>query len=181
MPSTTFFAQRWWRYNKTQLASQFQDFTKVADCGNAANKLQCLRNQKYEILQNANINQISIAPYGNFQYGPAIDGDFVQDLPGRELMNGRFAKNLNLMIGHNLFTTSELNLIWSDEGYLFVNSSIHGNKEFMQWLHLTFPYGNTAFYETVEFYYPPPELSHGRYKDTFYRIDDLISGVLNIP
>ena len=73
--------------------------------------LECLRNQDYQKLQYANINQISIAPTGHFQYGPAVDGTYVQDLPGRELLNNRYAKNIRLMIGHNLFTPSVFSLI----------------------------------------------------------------------
>lgn len=65
--------------------------------------LSCLRGLSSAKLQAANQEQTFLASWGHFQYGPAIDGVYVQDLPGRELLNGHFAKGVELMIGHNRF------------------------------------------------------------------------------
>lgn len=86
------------QYNPSQLASQFTNFSVAANCGSLA----CLRSQSTEVLQEANIKEIVKAPYGQYQFGPAIDGVYVQDLPGRELLRGRFAP-VQLMLGHNRY------------------------------------------------------------------------------
>lgn len=49
----------------------------------------------------ANAKQVGDAPYGQFVYGPAVDGTFVPDLPGKLLLNGQFHRNVTLMLGHN--------------------------------------------------------------------------------
>lgn len=55
-------------------------------------------------MQAANLVETDKAAYGHFQYGPAVDGVYVQDLPGRELLNGHFANGVELMIGHNRYS-----------------------------------------------------------------------------
>lgn len=56
----------------------------------------------------ANFLQVGNSPYGQFTYGPVVDGSFVPDLPPLLLAQGAFAKNLTVMVGHN-----------ADEGPLF--------------------------------------------------------------
>lgn len=33
--------------------------------------------------------------------GPVVDGSFVPDLPGKLLLEGKFAKDVKVMVGHN--------------------------------------------------------------------------------
>lgn len=49
------------------------------------------------------------AHYGDFIFGPAVDGLLVPALPGQLLLNNQFHKNLKIMVGSN-----------SDEGLLFI-------------------------------------------------------------
>ncbi|KAJ5308604.1 hypothetical protein N7508_003983 [Penicillium antarcticum] len=66
----------------------------------------------------ANAYQVATqSQWGQFTYGPTVDGTFVPALPGQLLLSGDFDHNLNIMVGHN-----------ADEGLLFtspasVNSS----------------------------------------------------------
>jgi Carboxylesterase family len=83
------------------LNTQYQNFATQAGCPSGS--LTCLKGLSTAVLEQANAIQIAAAPHGEFQYGPAIDGFYVQDLPGKELLAGRFFKNIDLMLGHNRF------------------------------------------------------------------------------
>lgn len=67
----------------------------------------------------ANAYQVATkSSYGTFTYGPVVDGTFVPELPGKLLLEGRFDRNLRIMVGHN-----------ANEGLLFTppssNNSVH--------------------------------------------------------
>lgn len=91
------------RYHAEQLETQFASFAASAGC--LSPSLACLRGLGSAELQKANLAETNKATYGHFQFGPAVDGVFVQDLPGRELMNGRFAKGVDIMVGHNRYSS----------------------------------------------------------------------------
>ena len=55
----------------------------------------------YSALVQANAQQVGAAVYGQFVYGPTVDGDFVPALPGELLLHGQYPKNLKVMVGHN--------------------------------------------------------------------------------
>ena len=75
-----------------------------------------LRNTSSEVLRAANIQTVGKASYGQFTYGPAIDGTFSPDAPGILLKQGKFVKNISVMLGHN-----------KDEGYSFTNPLINSS------------------------------------------------------
>lgn len=52
-------------------------------------------------LQKANKLTQSLAFYGTFSFGPAPDGTFVPDLPGKLLLQGKHNKNLKIIAAHN--------------------------------------------------------------------------------
>lgn len=88
------------RYNDGQLSNQFYHFANSSGCGGLSNPLPCLRSQNTQKLQEANSIEISKAPYGQFQYGPAIDGGYVQGLPGKEILLGRYPRGIKLLNSH---------------------------------------------------------------------------------
>ncbi|KAG0160836.1 hypothetical protein PDIDSM_5330 [Penicillium digitatum] len=50
----------------------------------------------------ANAYQVATkSEWGQFTYGPVVDGNFVPALPGKLLLRGDFDHNLNIMVGHN--------------------------------------------------------------------------------
>ena len=71
------------------------------------------------------------------------------DLPGRELFNGRFTKNVQLRLGHNRRVVLVIETNCSDEGALFVNDSIIWNYQFDEWLTLAFPYASNTVYSLI--------------------------------
>ena len=66
----------------------------------------------------ANIIQVANSSYGDFTYGPVVDGLFAPALPGKLLLQGSYDKNLTVMVGHN-----------ADEGLLFTNPLATNNTE----------------------------------------------------
>lgn len=77
------------------------------------------RKLPYSALQLANIYSVGFAPYGSFAFGPAVDGDFVPQLPGQLLLQGQFDKSVRVMLGHN-----------ADEGILFTSPYVQNNTAF---------------------------------------------------
>jgi carboxylesterase type B len=105
------------------------------------------RQLPYEKLQTANIIQIGLSPYGQFTYGPAVDGKFVPQLPGELLLHGQFDQSLRVMVGHN-----------GDEGLLFTSPFIQNNSIFTSQVESLVP--TAAAYPAVIDYitntlYPP--------------------------
>ena len=48
------------------------------------------------------------AEWGKFTFGPAVDGTYVRDLPGRELLHGNHVKNITILQGHNEYSVTSI-------------------------------------------------------------------------
>ena len=68
------------------------------------------------------------APYGTFPFGPVVDGDYLPDLPGVLLAQGKYIKSVHLITGH-----------CSDEGLLFTSPFINDNSQYTAYLQQAFP------------------------------------------
>jgi carboxylesterase type B len=117
----------------------------------------------------ANAYQIATqSQWGQFTYGPTVDGSFVPALPGQLLLDGDFDHNLNIMVGHN-----------ADEGLLFtspasVNSS--GLAEQLKQLSTSIP-KNVSKIITDELYPAVYNGSYG-YTDSVARTALVISDLI---
>lgn len=89
-----------------QQESIFQDFLSLL----GVSTIEQARTQSYSTLLQANALQVGGSPYGQFTYGPTVDGDFVPALPGVLLLHGQYAKDLNVMVGHNADEVSILSV-----------------------------------------------------------------------
>lgn len=78
-----------------------------------------LRKLPYEMLAAANYVQVFESQFGQFTYGPSVDGVFVPATPAQLLAEGKFAKDVQVMVGHNL-----------DEGLLFSDPLATTNDDF---------------------------------------------------
>ena len=87
----------------TPLVSNQQQEQTYKDFLNYANvtDLAAARELSSAQVMLANAQQVGAADYGQFVYGPTVDGDFVPTLPGVALLHGQFPKNLKIMVGHN--------------------------------------------------------------------------------
>ncbi|KAI9932510.1 hypothetical protein ASPWEDRAFT_22285 [Aspergillus wentii DTO 134E9] len=100
--------------SQAQTESTLRQFLKLLN----VTSVEEARKLPTELLVAANAYQVGVTPtYGTYTYGPAVDGTFVPDMPGKLLLNGSFDKNLNVMVGHN-----------GNEGLIFTSpASINGN------------------------------------------------------
>jgi len=93
----------------------------------------------------ANARQIWRAPYGNFLYGPYVDGNLVPKLPAELLASGRFDRQVRVLNGHN-----------SNEALIFTNPNSYQESTYVPNLKLSLP---SMADEDVEFVastlYPP--------------------------
>jgi carboxylesterase type B len=91
------------------------------------------RNLSSAALILANEQQQAGSAYGEFVYGPVVDGSFIPDYPGRLLLNGRFDSQVDILVGHN-----------ADEGPLFTDPSIIDNASFNTFVASLFPTTNSS-------------------------------------
>ncbi|KAI9803612.1 MAG: hypothetical protein M1825_001955 [Sarcosagium campestre] len=135
-----------------ELDAQLERFLKTA----AVDSIEEARDLSPAKLRYANYVTVGYAPYGRYEYGPSVDGIFVQDLPGRLLEKGKFSKNvMNIMTGHNL-----------NEGLQFTPPYVHNNDDFMLFLRSYFPSAESAELDYVaRNLYPPVLPGSAGYRD----------------
>ena len=93
----------------------------------------------------ANLIQVANSSYGDFTYGPVVDGLFAPALPGKLLLQGSYYKNVSVMVGHN-----------ADEGLLFTSPFITNNTDYNAYLVTAFPTISQAVQTYIEnVLYPP--------------------------
>lgn len=89
------------------------------------------RQLPFSALYTANILQVGAAAYGQFVYGPVVDGDFVPALPGELLLHGQYAKDLKLMVGHNADEVSSNLDTSTPQSYASANSARTGSTFYL--------------------------------------------------
>ena len=100
-----------------------------------------------EALITANIIQVANSSYGDFTYGPVVDGLFAPAIPGKLLLQGSYDHDLTLMLGHN-----------ADEGLLFTNPAIQNDTSFNEYILQAFPTINPSVASYIENVLYPPNM-----------------------
>jgi len=118
-----------------QLENQYNNFLSIANVSD----VEQLRALSTEALQAANLVAVWESTWGTFQFGPAVDGFFVPALPGKLLLDGNFAKDLNIMVGHNL-----------NEGLLFTDPLINDTASFDAYIRQELPAATDAILNYIE-------------------------------
>ncbi|KAK1634242.1 carboxylesterase [Colletotrichum phormii] len=86
--------------------------------------LDDLKQLPFDVLWKANQIIIAKSYWGAWcPWGPAVDGDFVEDLPGVLLSNGKFDKSVEILTSHN-----------SDDGFIFASPLIQTDDEYVSGL-----------------------------------------------
>jgi carboxylesterase type B len=107
--------------------------------------LEELRALPEEDLIRANYLQVLEAPYSTYAYGPVVDGDFVPLEPAQLLAQGKFDKNISIMVGHN-----------QNEGTYFTPSWIQTEDGVDEQLRTAYPYiPQGAIDHITDNLYPP--------------------------
>ncbi|KAF2233725.1 alpha/beta-hydrolase [Viridothelium virens] len=128
-------------YSNNQQEQTFQDFLSLLN----VSTLQQARQLPSSALIQANTLQIANSSYGQFTYGPAVDGDFVPALPGVLLLHGQYDKSIRVMPGHN-----------TDEGLLFTSPYVQNDEQFREYATTSFPGVSAAVIDYVTgTLYPP--------------------------
>ncbi|KAJ4305019.1 hypothetical protein N0V90_000548 [Kalmusia sp. IMI 367209] len=136
----------WWQQyqREEQLTKQYEYLLASANCST----LVCLQGLSEERLQEATqATYISAYAdeaygYGNFYYGPYVDGDLIRGLPSQEFRAGHFAKV-------PLWTSRE-----GYEGFTFSNQSMTSLEEETEDLRIQFPYAKESFIDDIFKLYP---------------------------
>lgn len=125
-----------------------------------------LRELPTAALQEINFLAVYNSPYGQFTFGPMVDGVFVPALPGVLLKNGQFDQSLKIMVGHN-----------SDEGDLFTPPYVTNETAFDAFLQTyQIPAASDDVVEYVEtVLYPPVFDGSYPYTTEFERMSLLIA------
>lgn len=103
------------------------------------------RSLPYTQLQTANIIQVGLSSYGDFTYGPTVDGKFVPALPGELLLHGQYDKTLKLMLGHNADEVSKFSILEMLlpltilQGLLFTSPFMQNTSAIAEALQTNFP------------------------------------------
>ncbi|CAI6338944.1 unnamed protein product [Periconia digitata] len=106
---------------------QDDNYRKFLELTNSTS-LADLRALSSEAVIKANKQQVMYEPtYGQSVYGPAVDGDFVPLQPGQLLAQGRFAKDVQVMVGHN-----------AEEGALFTPPFIQSSDDLESFIRTNF-------------------------------------------
>jgi hypothetical protein len=131
------------------------------------------------VLDTANKREVARSQWGQFTYGPAIDGTYVHDLPGREFLHDNFVKNITILQGHNEFVTpSPAAIDVREEGLLFVDPILlmASERQTRMKLRQNLPIAPLSALHQIKDLYPSPSLSGGQYAHQFDRVNAMISG-----
>ncbi|KAF2667353.1 alpha/beta-hydrolase [Microthyrium microscopicum] len=136
----------WWPpHHETNVqVSQFQDILQETGCPDVA----CLRSWGERKLANVTRKTYVTAyfnhqyGYGDFYFGPVVDGKVILDLPSREFERGRF-RQVPLMTTHTQY-----------EFFIFSNGTMKTGLELISDLKQFFPNATNPFVEQIILLYP---------------------------
>lgn len=113
----------------------------------------------------ANSQQVQQSLYGSFSYGPAVDNLIAPALPGQLLAQGRFSKDVMIMVGHN-----------QDEGLLFSDPEVNTTEAMSIFLQTAYPSLSLSVIAYIEnVLYPADYSGTYGYTTAFTRYVQLIS------
>ncbi|KAH8727105.1 acetylcholinesterase precursor [Phaeosphaeriaceae sp. PMI808] len=118
---------------------QMEDsYTKILRLTNSSS-LADLRALPSEAIIKANAQQIGFdTPWGSYLYGPAVDGSFVPLQPGQLLAQGRFDKDVKVMVGHN-----------ANEATYFTPPTVRSEETLRAQLQVSFPFAPQKYVDYV--------------------------------
>ena len=150
----------WWQTykNDTILDAQFRELLAASNC----TELNCLRNLSESDLANATQATYQSAydsgnyAYGDFYYGPAVDGEIIRDLPSNEFKQGHFSK-VALLTDHDGF-----------EGAALTNFSISSTPQALENLQTLWPSAGSAFWARLGELYTVADFTGSYFDNAFF-------------
>jgi hypothetical protein len=167
----------WWQSYKSQdiLDGQYTDLLAASNCSD----LPCLQGLSFEELSNATTDTYQTGyqdgkyAYGDFYYGPTIDGVVIRDYPQREIEAGHFSK-VALLIDHSAFEGKHAALSAIHDlaniraGAAFTNFSSTTWNETVNNLKVLRPEASSTFFDRVEQLYPLSDFSGLYFDNPFF-------------
>jgi len=128
--------------SNTQTENAYQKLLHLTNSTSLAE----LRALPSEVIMRANAQQIAYdTDFGQYIYGPVVDGLFSPLQPGQLLAQGRFDKDVRVMVGHN-----------AQEGPFFTPGYITSNEALEAQLKSAFPGAPQSSIDTItQTLYPP--------------------------
>ncbi|KAL5121158.1 hypothetical protein ACEQ8H_001010 [Pleosporales sp. CAS-2024a] len=148
--------------NNVRTENTYQKFLSLTN----STCLADLRALPSEVLIRASAQQITYdSGYGQYTYGPVVDGLFSPLQPGQLLAQGRFDKDVRIMVGHN-----------ANEGALFTPPYIASEQGLDAQLKSAFQGIQQSSLDTItQTLYPPVFNGSYPYTNQFARADLIIS------
>ncbi|KAH8797930.1 carboxylesterase [Xylogone sp. PMI_703] len=146
----------WWQpfHNDSVLQRQYNLLLNTTNCGD----LGCLRSLPAILLANATAQTYILGfdageyGFGDFYYGPYVDGFIIRDLPSQEFKQGHFTK-VPLMTNREGY-----------EGITFSNQNVTTMVQESLDLQTLFPYAKQSFFSRLYDLYP-----RSSFNSTFYQ------------
>ncbi|KAK3704165.1 hypothetical protein LTR37_014005 [Vermiconidia calcicola] len=145
----------WWQSykNGTVLEAQYRQMLNATGCDG----LECLRGQSTQNLIDASQSAFNAGweggwyGWGDFYFGPSVDGEAIRDLPSNEFKKGNFVK-VPLVVNRDAY-----------EGYNY-SPPDNTTEEMTADLQTIFPYAKQSFFRRLYELYPA-----GDFNSTFFR------------
>ncbi|EMC98112.1 hypothetical protein BAUCODRAFT_32113 [Baudoinia panamericana UAMH 10762] len=136
----------WWQSykNNTILEAQYREILTATNCSTLA----CLRNQSTATIVSGMQSSLDVGyltnvyGYGDFYYGPAVDGYVIRDLPSNEFKRGHFTK-VPLLTNRDGY-----------EGYNYSPKNETTQDQETLDLQIIFPYAKQSFFKRLYQLYP---------------------------
>lgn len=136
----------WWQpfLDDQAQQQQYSNVLSLAGC----HDLSCLRSLSSSALQDVALQSFVTAynrseyGFGDFYYGPVVDGEFLRELPDQAFKAGRFY-DVPLLLDHDAF-----------EGVRYTNTSITTQGQATANARLLFPRAGPAFFSRLYQLYP---------------------------
>lgn len=146
-------------------AQVFQQF--VATSGGSATSLTAARTLDSAALQNINRIMIGQAPFATLTFGPNVDGDFVPATQTALLAQGKFARNVDVIVAHN-----------ANEGLIFTDQRITNDTGLAGYLSGLMPSASAATIQRAIALYPEDFSGAQGYRTQLERLELVASEAL---
>ncbi|KAK0945676.1 hypothetical protein LTR29_002788 [Friedmanniomyces endolithicus] len=156
-------------HNNSVLEMQFREVLNATKC----NGLACLRALSGDELNvgqqvaliNAYVNNPRMYGFGDYWYGPTVDGEYIRDFPSRELGAGHFSK-VPLLVDTETY-----------EGFIFSNQSQRTVADETADFQIIFPYAKNSFWTRLYELYPA-----SAFNSTFFQRQTIYGDyIINCP
>jgi acetylcholinesterase len=148
--------------SNVQTENTYQKFLKLTNSKSLAD----LRALSSDAIIRASAQQVIYdSAYGQYTYGPVVDGNFVPLQPGQLLAQGRFDKDVRVMVGHN-----------ANEGALFTPPYIQTEQGLQAQLKGAYPSSPQQSIDYImQTLYPPIFNGSYPYRDQYSRASLIIA------